>query len=189
MGDSQGRDSRDSEWQDTQGGLRDRDPARAARGTGSPPAGRSARSMSRHPIALVLAAVIGVTVLSIAVHAYLEWRARVALEEVLRAGAEATRKLQLQLEQQRRDAVAAQQARQLQLERQEASHAQAIRAQQQAQEDARQAIVAEADRKERAWVKFYRRPASCNDAASMDCANGYIRAKRSFEDRFARGEL
>jgi hypothetical protein len=189
MGDSQGRESRDSQWPDTQGGLRERDPARQARSGGSAPAARARRSMSRHPIALIVAAVIGVAVLTIAVQAYLEWRARVALEEVLRAGAEATRKLQLQFEQQRRDAVAAEQARQLQLERQEASHAQAIRAQQQAQEDARQAILAEADRKERAWLKFYRRPASCNDAASMECANGYIRAKRAFEDKFARGEL
>jgi hypothetical protein len=138
---------------------------------------------------LILAAVVGAAVVSIAVHAYLEWRARVALEEILRASAEATRKLQLQLEQQRRNDAAAQQARQRQLERQEASRAQAIREQQQTQEDARQATLAEADRKERAWAKFYRRPASCNDAASMECANGYIRAKRSFEEKFARGEL
>lgn len=185
MGSQQDRDWR---WKDTQSGPRAADPEREARNSAAP-ADRSRRFDLHHPMALILAAIVGVAAMSIAVHAYLEWRARVALEEVLRAGAEATRKLQLQLEQQRREEVAQQQARQLQLERQEASHAQAIRAQQQAQEDARRAILAEADRKERAWAKFYRRPPSCNDAASMECANGYIRAKRSFEEKFARGEL
>lgn len=47
-------------------------------------------------------------------------------------------------------------------------------------------------RKETAWSRFYRKPAECDKAegqAFMDCANGYIRAKRQFEDQYAKGVL
>jgi len=49
--------------------------------------------------------------------------------------------------------------------------------------------MAEVDRKERAWTRYYRKPAICNDAATVECANAFIRAKRTFEEKYPRGEL
>jgi hypothetical protein len=60
---------------------------------------------------------------------------------------------------------------------------------QEAEEAARKADLAEVARRERAWAKFYRKPSSCSETVSMECANGFIRAKREFDERFARGEL
>ncbi len=91
---------------------------------------------------------------------------------------------QLQLEAEARDA-----ARQTRAQQQDAQRAQTITAQQQAEEEARRLEAEAVDRKAKAWEKFYRKPAVCNDANTMDCANAYIRAKRTFEEKYARGEL
>jgi hypothetical protein len=66
-------------------------------------------------------------------------------------------------------------------------------AQQRALEDARRAALEEAARKERAWARFYKRPASCDNNPNPDhmveCANQHIRAKRQFEEAYAAGKL
>ena len=174
---------REPKWNDTHGGLRDVEPRMDRTFE------RQASVTSYHPIAIVLATLIGAGAMIIGVHAYQEWRARVAIAEVLRASNEAMRNIQLELAQQQRADVARQRVRQDQLDRQEALKVEQIRLRQQTEEDARRAVIAEADRRERAWAKFYRKPAACNDAASMECANGFIRAKKSFEEKYARGEL
>jgi hypothetical protein len=50
-----------------------------------------------------------------------------------------------------------------------------------------------AARKERAWTKFYRKPANCEgnptNETMTECANHYIRSKRQFEEAFAAGKL
>lgn len=50
-----------------------------------------------------------------------------------------------------------------------------------------------AARKERAWNRFYKKPAQCDGNPSSDvmteCANHYIRAKRQFEEAYATGKL
>jgi hypothetical protein len=50
-----------------------------------------------------------------------------------------------------------------------------------------------ADRKERAWNKYYKKPATCegnpSNEAMTECANHYIRAKRQFEEAYAAGKL
>ena len=49
-----------------------------------------------------------------------------------------------------------------------------------------------AERKERAWAQFYKRPAACDDsppkASMVECANHFIRAKREFEQSYADGK-
>ena len=60
--------------------------------------------------------------------------------------------------------------------------------------EARRAAAEAAARKERAWAQYYRKPAICdnqaiNDAQMVQCANDYIRAKRSFEEQYAAGKL
>ena len=55
-------------------------------------------------------------------------------------------------------------------------------------EDAARAAVNSVDRKSKPWAKFYRKPATCEDVATMECANGFIRARRTFEVRYERGD-
>lgn len=48
-------------------------------------------------------------------------------------------------------------------------------------------------RKERAWARFYHRPASCDGNPTTDqlieCANHFIRSKREFDERWKAGTL
>ena len=48
-------------------------------------------------------------------------------------------------------------------------------------------------RRERAWAKFYVKPARCDNSPNgetlMECANEHIRAKRRFETEYAAGSL
>jgi hypothetical protein len=50
-----------------------------------------------------------------------------------------------------------------------------------------------ARRKERAWDRFYRRPAVCDGNPSaeqlVECGNHFIRSRREFEDRWRTGNL
>jgi len=51
----------------------------------------------------------------------------------------------------------------------------------------------EQKRRERAWARFYRRPASCEGNPTTDqlieCANHFIRSKREFDERWKAGAL
>ena len=50
----------------------------------------------------------------------------------------------------------------------------------------------EAARKEAAWRRFYQKPALCDIAegqAFVECANGFIRASREFELKYAKGQV
>jgi hypothetical protein len=64
---------------------------------------------------------------------------------------------------------------------------------QRAREQAQQAAVDAARRKERAWERWYQRPAFCNEnptsAQMVECANHHIRARKEFEERYAAGRL
>jgi hypothetical protein len=174
-------------WKDTQGAAYE--PHRAQDPRGSLIFGAPARS-SPHRLALIVAAAIaGAAIMVIAVDAYREWRVRVAIEETVRANQEALRQANAQAQQAQRDADAREAMRQANLERQEAARLQAIAQRQRADEAATRAALEAADRKEKAWAKFYRKPAACNDAVTLQCANAHIRAKRAFEDKYARGEL
>jgi hypothetical protein len=50
-----------------------------------------------------------------------------------------------------------------------------------------------ARRKELAWSRYYKRPATCEGNPSadqlIDCANHFIRAKREFDERWRTGTL
>ncbi len=79
-----------------------------------------------------------------------------------------------------------------------ASDAQAMAAleaelRQRAREAAQRAALEAARRKERAWERWYQRPAFCNDnptsAQMVECANHHIRARKEFEERYAAGRL
>ena len=154
---------------------------------------RRARAADRPPRFTPLRIALGLLAAATLAFAGLGWivhsRSEAAAEVKLRSQPNVLQETQregkkLQLEAEARDA-----ARQTRAQQQDAQRAQTISAQQQAEEEARRLEAEAVDRKARAWEKFYRKPAVCNDANTMDCANAYIRAKRTFEDKYARGEL
>lgn len=72
----------------------------------------------------------------------------------------------------------------------EASRVRDLAASQRADAAAQTEAIARAERREQAWRKFYRPSPGCGGAAaSVECSNEFIRAKRAFDEKFARGEL
>jgi len=61
------------------------------------------------------------------------------------------------------------------------------------QEAARARRLEEAERRELAWTRYYRKPAPCDEAKggtwSVDCANDYIRARARFSALYDSGKL
>lgn len=53
--------------------------------------------------------------------------------------------------------------------------------------------VAEADRRELAWTRFYKKPAACDEgrggAWTVECANDYIRARKRFAAEYDAGKI
>jgi hypothetical protein len=154
---------------------------------------RRARAADRPPRFTPLRIALGLLAAATLAFAGLGWivhsRSEQAAEVKLRSQPNVLQETQLegkklQLEAESRDA-----ARQTRTQQQDAQRLQTITAQQQAEEEARRLEAEAVDRKAKAWEKFYRKPAACNDANTMDCANAYIRAKRTFEEKYARGEL
>lgn len=101
---------------------------------------------------------------------------------------------QISLQSQRSMQVSQERAALLQEAARESTNTQMVEkaaAQREAELSKRQ-IADEVLRKEAAWSRFYKKPAQCDKAdgqAFMDCANGYIRAKRQFEEQYAKGAL
>lgn len=182
--------AQDPDWKTTQA---------AALGTAAPPADQKPMALlppepvpgprRERPIVLILLAVAVITLFAMGVRSCSQRKARIVAEATARAQEEAARNEQLLIEEQQRIVAEQQRARQAIEERREAARLKAAREKDQKEEAARRAEAAEAERKEQAWAKFYRKPASCNDAGTMNCANDYIRAKQEFERRYARGEL
>jgi flagellar biosynthesis/type III secretory pathway M-ring protein FliF/YscJ len=150
---------------------------------------RRHQSRSMHPVTMAALSLLGAVLLYAMIASFMQWRAQRMVDQVTRAGQESIRQSQLQAEQMQREASEREAQRQVELRQQEALRVQAISERHQVEEEAQRAAAEGVDRKAKAWAKFYRKPASCNDAATMECANSFIRAKRTFEERYARGEL
>lgn len=149
------------------------------------------RSQRMHPATVATLWIIGVILVLAIAGSVMQWRARAAVENVMRLGQEAALRAQAQgqAEQARRDEVARQEHQQARYQQQEAMRVQDIVQRQRGEDDARRAAGDAVDRKAKAWAKFYRKPSACDDAATMECANAFIRAKRVFEEKFAQGEI
>lgn len=149
--------------------------------------GMAPRRMSAVSINIV--AATATVVVCLLAGLVMQWRAETAATEMQRARQEAAQRIQAQTEQIQREVEERQARRDAERQRQEMLRSKAIAERQDLENDRKRAVITETDRKERAWARFYRKPFICNDAATLECANAYIRAKRSFEDKYARGEL
>jgi hypothetical protein len=154
---------------------------------------RRARAADRPPRFTPLRIALGLLALATLAFAGLGWivhsRTEAEAEVKLRSQPNVLQETQNEAKKLQAEAEARDAARQTRTQQQDAQRLQTITAQQQAEEEARRLEAEAVDRKAKAWEKFYRKPAVCNDANTMDCANAFIRAKRTFEEKYARGEL
>ena len=154
---------------------------------------RRARAADRPPRFTPLRIGLGLLAAATLAFAGLGWivhsRSEAAAEAKLRSQPNVLQQTQNEAKKLQTEAEARDAARKSLSQQQDAQRAQTITAQQQAEIEARRLEDEAVDRKAKAWEKFYRKPAVCNDANTMDCANAYIRAKRTFEEKYARGEL
>lgn len=138
---------------------------------------------------VVALAVAGLVLVWIVIVTFVQWRAQAAAQETLRLSQEAQRQAQVQIEQMQREALARQAQLEAEQTRQEEKRIQAFTEEQRAADAARRAEADAADRREKAWARFYRPPPHCETAATMECTNRYIRAKRLFDEKYAKGEI
>ena len=144
----------------------------------------------RSHLGLTIVAIVAVAgCFGLASQAYIEWRTRAADEPDVQAIEQAKQRAEIRAQIAQREAAARTAQQQARQQQEESARIQAIEQRQQAEDAAKRAAQAEADRKAKAWANFYHKPASCTDAGSMACVNSYIRAKRLFEEKYARGEL
>lgn len=122
-------------------------------------------------------------------YSVVEWRKQFAAEQIIRRDPDVQQTAELRAQGAQRDEAARQVKLQAQHRQQEAVRFQAIAERQRSDEQATRAAANAVDRKAKAWARFYRKPATCDEVATMECANGFIRAKRAFEEKYARGEL
>jgi hypothetical protein len=141
------------------------------------------------PLKRVLLIAIGVILLAAIVAMGVRSQQRVASEAAALAARQAIEQLERDNRQRAEAERLALAERERQIEAQERARAEQIRAEQSRAEAAQKSLLGEAERRERAWAAYYRKPARCNDVATLECANHYIRARRAFDEKFANGEL
>ena len=157
-----------------------------ARSVAPPRSGRHPRMQLGVMVAL---GVAGLVLVWIVVVTFVQWRAQAAAQETLRLSQEAQRQAQAQIDQMQREALARQAQLEAEQQRQEEKRIQASTEEQRAADAARRAEADAAERREKAWARFYRPPPHCETAATMECTNRYIRARRTFDEKYAKGEL
>lgn len=106
------------------------------------------------------------------------WSARLAAQEAAVTLSKESARRREQAEQTERE-----RAEQLREKRAQEIQAAEERQRQQAE------TIAEKERREAAWGRFYRKPPACDEARggqwTVDCANDYIRARSRFNDQYS----
>lgn len=138
------------------------------------------------PLQFAIAVVLGVLIATAIAAAYVKWSARVSAEENARTTQQEieriARERQQQLEAEQRAAAERQRA----AAEEERQRTERLREEQRLAEEARRNAMSDTARMEQAFAASYRRPPGCAEAATLECANHYIRAKRAFEAQYAR---
>ena len=131
---------------------------------------------------IALGVTLGILVAGVIGFFVRAWMAQAAIEQI-------TQQANKMLLQQQQAAQAARDRAIADKAEQERAAAYAAAARQRAQTAATDAAI----RRERAWAKYYKRTALCDDQPSnetmMKCANEHIRAKRQFDLDYEAGKL
>lgn len=113
-----------------------------------------------------------------------ELRLRWEIEQVTQVMRSAAEKASREIEQSRQNEL----ARIAVDEKQRVRDRQAAAERQRAVDDAKRQAFDEAERKEAAWVRYYKPSPRCvGTALSVECSNEFIRAKRAFESQYRPG--
>jgi len=130
--------------------------------------------------------ILGVLIATAIAAAYVKWNARVSAEANARAAQEEIDRLAQERQQQLDAEQRAAAERQRLAAEEERARIERLREEQRLAEESRRATLSDAERMERAFAASYRKPPGCAEAGTLECANHYIRAKRSFEAQYAR---
>jgi hypothetical protein len=149
-------------------------------------AGDDAYRPSMSPVTAAVIILACLALLWALIMSYAHSRQQAAVERAARYEENARRQAELVAAQAQQDAAARAQQFQAEQLAQESRRTQAIAERQRTEDDAARAAALADQHKERAWAAYYRKPAACTDATTMECANAYIRARRQFELQYAR---
>jgi len=138
------------------------------------------------PLQFAIAVILGVLIATAIAAAYVKWNARVTAEANARATQEEIERIARERQQQLEAEQRAVAERQRLAEQEERARIEKLREDQRLAEEARRAQLSDTQRMEEAFAASYRKPPGCADAATLDCANHYIRAKRAFEAQYIR---
>lgn len=138
------------------------------------------------PLQFAIAVILGVLIATAIAAAYVKWNARVTAEANARATQAEIERIASERQQQIEAEQRAAAERQRLAEQEERQRAEKLREEQRLAEESRRALLNDTERMEQAFAASYRKPPGCADAATLDCANHYIRAKRAFEAQYLR---
>lgn len=138
------------------------------------------------PLQFAIAVIIGVLVATAIAAAYVRWSSRAATEANARATAAEIERIARENQQQLEAEQRASAERQRVAADEEKARLAKLREEQRLADESRRSALSDSERMEQAFAANYRRPASCADAATLECANHYIRAKRAFEGQYLR---
>lgn len=138
------------------------------------------------PLQFAIAVILGVLIATAIAAAYVKWNARVTAEANARATQAEIERIASERQQQLEAEQRAAAERQRLAEQEERQRAEKLREEQRLAEESRRALLNDTERMEQAFAASYRKPPGCADAATLDCANHYIRAKRAFEAQYLR---
>jgi E3 ubiquitin-protein ligase DOA10 len=141
---------------------------------------------------ITLAVMVGSVIAYFLIEAVERWRISQALQEMNRQSVammkNAQEEMSWRMAEERRLKMAAILEEQARKAEQDRANAERLRIEVQRKKEA----IAAEEAKELAWKKFYTKPAHCDVAVGstlVECGNQYIRAKREFEQKYAKGSL
>jgi hypothetical protein len=138
------------------------------------------------PLQFAMAVIVGVLIATGIAATYVKWSARVTAEANARATQEEIERIARERQQEMEAQQRAASERQQLAEQEARLRAEKLREEQRLAEESRRSAMTDAQRMEQAFAASYRKPPGCADAATLECANHYIRAKRAFEAQYLR---
>jgi uncharacterized protein HemX len=116
-----------------------------------------------------------------------QWRRHDISARKEAAAAVEQQKLRLQAAERDRAMLAEHQTNRERSEQDAASRLRAVSAQREADARARISAADESRRHRESWERFYKPDPACERSATVECANAFIRARRRFEETYAKG--
>jgi len=141
---------------------------------------------------ITLAVIAGIVLAYFLIQAVERWRINQALQEFNRQAEAMLRSTQEETNRRMAEELRARELAAFQEHVRKAEQDRTRAAQMRVEVESKKAALAADEARELAWKKFYTKPAHCDAAvgpALVECGNQHIRARREFEQRYAKGRL